>query len=220
MKRQGELWIFDMDGTLFQSESVAVPAFRQTFTKMREAGVQIPNDVTDQAITGTFGYTHDHIWRTLIGESLEPQLQEKSDRWLIEAEIDLLQNGSGGLFPGVIETLKTLHEEGATLAVASNGQQSYIESIVQTFGIADWFAGLYSASGYRMRTKVDLVKLLLEEIDHERAVMIGDRSSDIEAGLHNGLPAIGCAFGFADRHELQGATMTVRHFSEILQFHF
>lgn len=209
-----------MDGTLFRSEAVAVPAFRQAIEKMEDDGVDVPKHLTDDQITGTFGYTHDHIWHTLLGESLDEEKQEKGDQWVLDAEISLLEEGAGSLFDGTFDTLKTLHEQGATLAIASNGQQSYIESIIHTFHLAPFFTGLYSASGYKMRSKVDLVRLILSEIPFHQAVMVGDRSSDIEAGKENGLPTIGCAFGFADARELHDADMIVRQFPDVLKFSF
>lgn len=207
-----------MDGTLFRSEAVAVPSFRTAFAKMADDGVDIPKHLTDDQITGTFGYTHDHIWHTLLGRNLEPDKQEKGDQWVLDAEISLLEEGAGALFDGVVETLTLLHNEGAALAVASNGQRSYIEAIIHTFHLTPLFSGLYSASGYKMRSKVDLVRLILSEIPYHKAVMIGDRSSDVEAGKENGLPAIGCAFGFADARELHEADFVVRQFADIVKF--
>ncbi len=216
MTRVGELWIFDMDGTLFQTELVAFQAFRRLFTRLAEHGVETPQNITDTQIADTFGQTHDMIWRRLLGRSLSRTEQELADAWLLEEEIALLLQGTGALYDGVAETLRQLYEEGAMLAVASNGQQRYIETIVDVFGLQPYFAGLYSASGYRVDSKVRLVARVLQDIPGRYAVMVGDRSSDVEAGLKNGLPVIGCAFGFANGPELVGATRIVSRFSEIL----
>lgn len=218
MTRHSELWIFDMDGTLFQTELVAFQAFRRLFTRLAAHGVETPKNITDAQIADTFGQTHDMIWRRLLGRSLSRTEQELADAWLLEEEVALLLQGTGALYDGVAETLRQLYEEGAMLAVASNGQQPYIETIVDVFGLQPFLAGLYSASGYRVDSKVRLVARVLQDIPGRYAVMVGDRSSDVEAGLKNGLPVIGCSFGFANGPELVGATRIVSRFSDILSF--
>ncbi len=218
MNRAGELWIFDMDGTLLKTELVAVEAFRRVFSRLAAHGIKVPQSVTDVQITDTFGQTHEIIWKRLLGRPLSRPEQDLADAWLLEEEIALLLQGAGALYDEVAETVRQLREEGATLAVASNGQQRYIETIVNVFGLHSYFAGLYSASGYRVDSKVRLVARVLQDIPHQHAVMVGDRSSDVEAGVKNGLPVIGCAFGFANGPELSGATCIVSCFSEILSF--
>ena len=216
MNRTGQLWIFDMDGTLFQSELLAVPAFRTGLERMKAQGMAVPDGITDEQIAGTFGYTHDVIWEKLMGSRISAEDQALADRWILEEELEGLKRGSGALYDAVSETLATLRSEGALLAVASNGQQPYIEGIVEQFGIRELFSGLYSASGYQMKSKVDLVRLLLEEIPHHKAYMVGDRSSDVEAGRENGLVTVGCAFGFAHDKELVHAHYIVTRFPDIL----
>ena len=213
--RSGQLWLFDMDGTLFRTEPVGVPAFHLTMRRMTESGIAMPTPMTDERITSTFGLTHDKIWDRLYDGRLSRAEQAAADAVLLEEEIQLIGQGVGQLYDSVVDTLDTLHREGASLAVASNGQQPYIEAIVRHFGIARLFSGLYSASGARVASKVDLVRLACAEIAHSTAVMVGDRYTDIEAGRANGLFTVGCAFGFGER-EVADADTIVRTFPEIL----
>ncbi len=217
MKRRGELWIFDMDGTLFEATSIAEETFVRTFSRLRQAGVQMPDDIKRETIQKTYGYTHDKIWPTLFEREVTEEERELADRVILEEEVALLIEGKGRLYPGVVDTLKILHEEGAKLAVASNGQQGYIETIVEVNGMRDWFAGLYSASGYQVTTKIDLVQILLREIPHEVAVMVGDRTSDVEAGYYNGLMTIGCTYGFGGDAEIEKANVKVDDLREIVK---
>ena len=214
-ERAGQLWLFDMDGTLFRTEPVGVPAFHLTMRRMTESGIAMPTPMTDERITSTFGLTHDKIWDRLYDGRLSRAEQAAADAVLLEEEIQLIGQGVGQLYDSVIDTLDTLHREGASLAVASNGQQPYIEAIVRHFGIAGLFSGLYSASGAGVATKVDLVRLACAKIAHSTAVMVGDRYTDIEAGRANGLFTVGCAFGFGER-EVADADVIVRTFPEIL----
>ena len=216
VNRQGELWIFDMDGTLFDSPSIAEETFMRTFARLRQEGVRIPDVITRETIQKTYGYTHDLIWPTLFERAVTHEERELADRIILEVEVALLREGQGRLYLGVADTLARLHQDGAMLAVASNGQQSYIETILDVSGIRDWFAGLYSASGYRVTSKIDLVQILLREIPHETAVMVGDRDSDVEAGMYNELFTIGCTYGFGGADEIAKARVKVSDLREIL----
>ena len=216
VKRRGELWIFDMDGTLFDSTSIAEETFLRTFSRLRQEGVKMPDEISRATIQQTYGYTHDKIWPTLFKREVTQAERELADRVILEEEVALLKEGKGRLYPGVIETLAALHQDGATLAVASNGQQGYIETILEVNGMRSWFAGLYSASGYRVNSKIDLVQILLCEIPYELAVMVGDRESDVEAGYYNGLLTIGCGFGFGGAVEIAKAKVKVDDLREIL----
>ncbi len=211
-----QLWLFDMDGTLFQTERVAIEAFREVFVKLRHEGVQVPENVMDEQITGIFGYTHDRLWAQLFGRGLTVEEQVRADDLLLGEEVRLIHSGRGALYPDVKETLLTLKERGATLAVASNGLSPYIEAIVDYYELRELFVGLYSAGGYHVNSKVDLVRIACAEIPHERGMMVGDRFTDVEAGLKNGLEVIGCAFGFAQEDEFRDAHRIVKRFSEIL----
>lgn len=211
-----QLWLFDMDGTLFQTERVAIDAFREVFAQLRLDGIRVPDEVTEEQITGIFGYTHDRLWAQLFGRGLTADEQARADGLLLSGEIRLIREGRGALYPDVRETLLTLRERGATLAVASNGLPPYIEAIVDYYGLRELFVELYSAGGYQVNSKVDLVRIACSEIPHERGFMVGDRLTDVEAGLKNGLEVIGCAFGFAREDEFRGAHRIVKRFSDIL----
>ncbi|MNC24174.1 bifunctional 5'-methylthioadenosine/S-adenosylhomocysteine nucleosidase/phosphatase [compost metagenome] len=78
------------------------------------------------------------------------------------------------------------------------------------------FEELYSAGEFQTSSKVDLVHLLLERHGVRNAWMVGDRSSDVEAGLKNGLTVIGCDYaGFGDGSELNGSHTRIRDFAEL-----
>ncbi|MNP61949.1 bifunctional 5'-methylthioadenosine/S-adenosylhomocysteine nucleosidase/phosphatase [compost metagenome] len=79
------------------------------------------------------------------------------------------------------------------------------------------FEGLYSAGEYKTATKADLVKLLMDDHQVSSAWMVGDRSSDVEAGKKNGQTVIGCAYaGFGQGQELAGADVLIRSFDELI----
>ncbi|KYP79659.1 HAD family hydrolase [Ferroacidibacillus organovorans] len=217
MQREGNLYIFDMDGTLFRTEGLAVKAFRETFVRLEARGVKCPMDVTDGEIVGTFGRVHEEIWEVLYSRRLTKDELEVADAILLEEELALLKRGYGKLYDCVESTLETLTKEGAICAVASNGQQRYIEGIADHFGISRYFkGGLLSAGGMRVAQKADLVGALLKENPHKHAMMVGDRSSDIAAGMAHGIHTVACQYGFGSLEEWRMADDQVHRFDEIL----
>lgn len=134
----------------------------------------------------------------------------------VEVEIERLKKGEGKLYDGVLETLRTLKRQGLHMFVVSNGEKLYIETVVEETGLAPFFTDLYSAGRFQTKSKNDLVAVLLKDYTIEHAIMVGDRSSDIQAGRANGLYTIACNFGFAAPGELDGADAYVKQFSEIV----
>lgn len=112
--------------------------------------------------------------------------------------------------------MEQLHAKGIPLFVASNGQKEYIEAICQEYALNPLLTDLYSAGRFRTRSKVDLVAKLIADYQVEQAVMVGDRHSDVEAGVKNGLFTIGCDFGFAKPGELDGANVVITQFPQLL----
>ncbi|MCY0870024.1 MAG: HAD family hydrolase, partial [Firmicutes bacterium] len=177
--RAGKLYIFDMDGTLFQTEAVAVPSFRRALAQLARRGVEIPAGLSDRDITGALGHTHELIWKHLLGHLLPEDLRQEIDRELMEDELASIRRGDGRLYPGVTVVLEQLFDAGARLFVASNGQQRYVEGIVDHFGIRRLFTGLYSAAGAEVANKSALVRMICRKYPDTSGVMVGDRASDV-----------------------------------------
>ncbi len=118
----------------------------------------------------------------------------------------------------VFETLRELRERGIRLFIASNGLEAYVKGVPNVKGIGDWFEGKYSAGEFSTTTKVDLVRRLLDTFGVETAWMVGDRSSDVEAGKSNGLFVVGCDYaGFGREGELDGSAAVIRSFPDLLK---
>ncbi|TCS81585.1 HAD family hydrolase [Tepidibacillus fermentans] len=206
--------IFDFDGTLFQTEQLAIPSFIKTFEQLKKDGYFIPILPSKQKMLGVIGMTLEKIWKELL-PNLSKEAHEKANRYMLENELKGVKNGLGSLYPKVKETLKVLKESGYLLFIASNGLEFYVKNLANTFDIDHLFAQIYTAGEHQTKSKVDLVAKILKDYGIERAVMVGDRSSDIEAGKVNNLPTIGCDFGFADDHELIGADIKIQSFDQL-----
>lgn len=215
MLQKPEALIFDMDGTLFQTEKLLLPAYHATFDQLREEGVYNGETPDEKIMLGSLGMLLDQIWERVLPDS-SMEVRGRADEIFMHYELEYLEKGYGELYPGVAETLQKLAGDGFRLFVASNGLEHYVKGVARVKGIDSLFDGLFSAGEHQTLSKVDLVRILLEKHNVATAWMVGDRSSDVEAGLKNGLTVIGCDYaGFGDEGELNGAHVRIRQFAEL-----
>jgi phosphoglycolate phosphatase len=125
--------------------------------------------------------------------------------------------GEGILFPGVAVTLAHLRRSGLLLAVASNGRQRYIETVLSTYGSAHHFLDLITVESGAIENKAGVLRAYLQRyrLGPEQLVMVGDRSSDVEAAAAVGSHFIGCDYGHGYRTEIEGAGPIVSAFDQL-----
>jgi len=208
--------LFDMDGTLLQTEKLSTPAFQRTFADLRAQHLWNGPTPSEEELTNVLGMTIEMLWEKLLPGTSD-DVKRKADEMMLEHELKLLQEGVTQLYPGVKDVLETLHARGIALFVASNGLERYIDAVCEQFAIKHLFTDLYSAGRFQTKSKNDLVAKLLHDYRIDHAVMVGDRHSDLEAGKTNGLFTIACDFGFAGPGELDGADVVIRRFADLPQ---
>ncbi|WP_239484021.1 HAD family hydrolase [Paenibacillus rhizolycopersici] len=214
-----EAMIFDMDGTLFKTETLLIPVFHKVFEQLREEGLYSGETPPEELILGCLGMLLPDIWRRVLPNQSEA-VHRRADDLLLEFELEGLQQLNTELYPQVQETLQELKRRGVRLFVASNGLEHYVKGVAKAHRILPLFEGIFSAGEYQTATKVALVKLLMDRHGVSRAWMVGDRSSDVEAGKRNGLTVIGCAYaGFGDGSELAGSDVLIGSFDELISLY-
>jgi phosphoglycolate phosphatase len=212
-----EAVIFDMDGTLLETATLLVQVHQRVFATLREEGLYTQETPPVEILLSCLGMLLDDIWRKVMPDGSEAARQ-RADVLLLQYELEGLENGEGQLYPYVEDTLRELKARGLKLFVASNGLEDYVKGIVHHKGLTELFDGLYSAGEYATTSKVDLVARLLADHGITRAWMVGDRSSDVEAGKGNGLQTVGCAYAVYGRaSELAGADAHIGDFRELIE---
>lgn len=211
--------VFDMDGTLFKTETLLIPAYHGVFDKLREEGLYKGETPPDHLMLGSLGMLLEDIWKVVMpGEQAE--VHRRADELLLEFELRGLEEAGSELYPSVPETLKELHDRGVKLFVASNGLEHYVKGVAAAHQIAPLFDGMYSAGEFATASKVDLLRKLMDDFGLETLWMVGDRSSDVEAGKKNGQIVIGCSYaGFGKDDELKGADILISEFSQLLNLY-
>lgn len=212
-----EAMLFDLDGTLFRTETLLASVHRRVFATLREEGLYTADEPPLERMLGSLGMLLEHIWQRVMPDG-SPAAHARANELLLRYEIEELEAGQGELYPDVPETLRKLKDKGIRLFVASNGLETYVKEVPRLRGIAELFEGFYSAGEYETETKAELVRILLAKHDIRSAWMIGDRSSDVEAGKRNGLFVVGCDYaGFRHEGELEGADARIGSFAELAE---
>jgi len=107
------------------------------------------------------------------------------------------------LYPGIIETLKALSDNGIALGVATYKREDYAIQVLQHFGIAPYCKTMHGADNFNRRTKVDIIELCIRElgVGREEIVLVGDTEYDAVGAVNAGVDFIGVTFGFGFKAE-------------------
>ncbi len=200
------LIIFDVDGTLFQTERVTVPAVQRTFA---EHGLPVPDAETIRAFFGKPVEDYE-AWlaKQCPPNEAVPLMEETNAR-----EIELI-GAEGTLYPGTRETLRQLAEMDCVLAVCSNGPSPYVNEFVRAHDLRAFFATVRARDAGGL-DKAAMVADILEKISVRPAAVVGDRREDIAAARVNHIFAIAARYGYALPEEHTGADAVLDHISEL-----
>lgn len=210
-------FIFDMDGTLFQTNLILEPALDATFDVLRTSGLW-QGETPIEKYREIMGVPLPVVWETLCPmHTIE--IREESNVLFHVKLIEQIRNHQGALYPYAEQTLAALSEN-YPLYIASNGQVDYLQAIVETYQLERFIKGIYSIQSIVSGHKSDLVKRVVEENEIQNGVVVGDRSSDIQAAHDNQLQSIGVRFGFAQDNELQKADIIIDDLTALLNITF
>lgn len=111
-------------------------------------------------------------------------------------------------YEGLDRVLSQLESAGVRLAVATSKAHVFATRILEHFGLAGHFEHIVGPElDGTLRHKHEVVAEALRRlgVGPQGAVLIGDRSHDVEGAAANGLPCIGVTWGYGSREELTTA---------------
>jgi len=206
-------YIFDMDGTLFQTNAVLAHALEDVFHDLRQAG-RWEGDTPLALYQQIMGVSLPEVWATLLPDFSLAE-QHAADLKFRRSLEQAVEAGHGKLYPGTVELLVRLKQAGHPVYIASNGWPSYLSAIVRTYGLEVYIDHVYSIEDIASGNKSALVREICQTHDITSGYVVGDRLSDFKAAHANGLLAIGCQFDFAQEQELAVADRVVQELSAV-----
>ena len=206
--------IFDVDGTLFNGQSLSLPIFKNCLSILiDELHYNLPFP-SDKKILSQFGKQADDIFTDLLPEA-PPDVINSLTECVQKAEISDLQNGRGELFNNVLNVLSILKDRGYKLAICTNAPKGYFSAMVERFQFKNYFQVMLAAGLFVNKDKVWMVQEILKKLNSKDFAVVGDRHHDIEAAKANNGLSVGCAYGFG-LEEVEEADFIINNFQELL----
>ncbi|SOC06375.1 phosphoglycolate phosphatase-like HAD superfamily hydrolase [Ureibacillus xyleni] len=199
--------IFDMDGTLFQTDKILECSLDDTFNHLR-ALHQWDCVTPIEKYREIMGVPLPKVWESLLPHHSN-ELRQLADTYFLARLIVNIKNGKGALYPHVKEVFSFLKEQNCSIYIASNGLVDYLNAIVKYYQLDQWVTETFSISQIESLNKSDLVRKIVTKYGITNGAVVGDRLSDINAAKDNSLMAIGCNFDFAKEDELSKADFVI-----------
>lgn len=191
---------FDLDGTLTDSGEGIINSFKYTFKHygMEEPSREVLRTFIGPSLymtfEGYFGFSHEKaveaiaVYRTYLNE-----------KGLYENKV----------YPGVMEILKYLHEQGIKIAMATSKPECQSIKVAEYFGFTEYFDKICGAELDGSRSdKADIIQYAIDSLgvkDKSKILMVGDRKFDILGAKKIGVDSCGILHGYGTREELQEA---------------
>lgn len=211
------LVLFDMDGTLIDSQDHIVAAMGYAFDQV---GLQVPA-------------RHDVL--SIVGLSLPEAMEKLAPSAKPSVHSSLAEHYRGSfsaeaglpheqaptqLYPGAREALDRLYSSrSAILGVATGKGKRGLDHVYRSLGLERYFRTSQTSDNHPSKPNPSMVYAALAETGCEatRSVMVGDTTYDMEMGKAAGLSTIGVSWGYHSRQHLwnAGADMVLEDFSEI-----
>ncbi len=193
------LCLFDLDGTLIDSERGILACVRHALTQMH---VPLPEPAAlrqwiGPPLHGSFAPLLDFDESRINAAIAHYHERFQSTGW-----------HEFNVYPDVGTVIARLHRAGHQLAVVTSKPRAHAAPIVASLPFAAAFSRLYGPEpGRKHSEKATMIAAALTDFGASAAaaVMIGDRSFDIEGAVANGVRGIGVLWGFGERSELQEA---------------
>ncbi|MCG7343240.1 HAD hydrolase-like protein [Sporosarcina sp. ACRSL] len=205
--------IFDMDGTLFQTDRILELALDDTFEHLRSKD-KWSSATPIEKYREIMGVPLPQVWETLMPDHSTEE-RDLTDKYFLERLLENIRNGNGALYPNVKEVFTYIKEKNCSIYIASNGLIDYLEAIVSHYRMDQWVTETFSIEQIYSLNKSHLVRGIVQKYGITNGAVVGDRLSDINAAKENGLLAIGCNFDFARDEELAQADVVIDDLLEL-----
>jgi HAD superfamily hydrolase (TIGR01509 family) len=190
--------LFDIDGTLVDSNFLHVEAWDYAFTS---AGLNVPAWRIQQAI----GADSNELLNQLIGD--EPQITRDEAKSLHDKRYKQLAPRLKVLDQAQ-ELVAAIAARGARVVLATSAPQHELDRLLALLNIDDDTYAVTSAEDVKKaKPAPDIISVALDKggIDADRAVLVGDSVWDIKAASAAGVASIGLLSGGTAETLLRGA---------------
>jgi HAD superfamily hydrolase (TIGR01509 family) len=206
--------IFDVDGTLVDSNDLHVEAWREAF---RGYGKEVSFD----DVHGQMGKGGDQLMPVFCSQEELDEFGEELEQHRVELFASRYLSRTRP-FPRVRELFERLKADGLQIALASSAKEEELEHHKQSLRVEDLLEAATSADdAERSKPHPDIFQAALaglKGVRPEEALVVGDTPYDVEAAAQAGMRTIGLlSGGFAEEAlRTAGAAAVYRDVSDLL----
>jgi HAD superfamily hydrolase (TIGR01509 family) len=179
--------LWDMDGTLIDSEEFHWISWRET---MEKEGTPI----TREQFLATFGLRNDSIIAQWLGAAATPDRVERIATKKEQLYRDLIRKHGMEPLPGVATWLHKLHETGWLQAIASSAPRENIDVVLEALSATHLFQGVISADDVHHGKPDPEVYLLAASrlgAPPARSIVVEDAVAGVQGARRAGMRSIG-----------------------------
>lgn len=203
------LIIFDVDGTLVDSQAHILAAMTQAFGTI---GHPVPEQA---AVLGIVGLSLPVAVAQLAADLTAADHARLVDGYKV-AFASLRAETLSPLYPGAADMLARLSQlPGVALGIATGKSRRGIEHIMAAHDWAGRFATVQVADDHPSKPHPSMIAACLREtgVAPDNAVMVGDTTYDMEMARAGGVPGLGVSWGYHPAEHL-GANV-IHDFAEL-----
>lgn len=201
IRKMKKLVIFDLDGTLLDTIADLAAAANHALKQL-----DYPTHSVD-TIRTFVGNGINKLLERALPESERNEENVMRMRSHFVPYYDAHNADLSRPYPGITALLETLQQKGMMLAVASNKYQAATEKLVKHyFPTIDFVEVLGQREGIAVKPEPTIVFDILQKanVAKEDVLYVGDSGVDMQTAINAGVDAVGVAWGFRPRAELEG----------------
>src|SRR6266496_4775933 len=183
----GRAVLWDMDGTLIDSEDLHWISWRNT---LANEGIFI----THSQFLSSFGQRNDSILPQWLGAEASPERMERIANAKEELYRRRVRRSGVSPLPGVANWLHRLHQEGWLQAIASAAPRANVDAVLEALSATHIFQAIISAEDVhrgKPDPEVHLTAAARVGVPPEQCIVVEDALAGIEGARRAGMKCIG-----------------------------
>jgi len=215
MNRTLRLVMFDMDGTLLDSQDFIFEAMRRAFVQMG-----MP-ELSRQQVLSIVGLSLEKAVATLLPSLTAAEVAEGAALYrecFIALRAEKGGEGASPLYQGVREALEVLAKDDFLLmGVATGKARRGLDHAYRSHDLERFFVSHQTADNHPSKPHPSMLLAALRGtgVEVENAVMVGDTEFDMEMAKAAGYHALGVDWGYHGVERLGAADHILGHMSEL-----
>ncbi len=209
-----KLIIFDVDGTIWDSEKDVFLAFNHTLNE--NAGFEIGKEEFQKLA----GLSLGNMFKNVLPDDkkqLSGEYEKKYKQYYID---EGHYTDATDLFANVKETIDYFKNEGFFMAVASSKPKRILDKMIKHFNLEGFSYVLGTEeSNFKHKPDPEIINYIIDNLNvsKEDAVIVGDSKSDILAGKNAKIDTIAVTYGYDKPENLMKLepTYMIDEFSEL-----